>query len=276
MRYALPNNAPRARQVAGLILPRESCRSIVGAKSLRAFGMSTHHNGSGSSLLIGMVLFPELNQLDLAGPYEVLSRLPGSRVILLAATPEPVRSEWGLTITPDATFDRSGELDLVCVPGGWGVNDQLENPTLLEFLRDQRDHARYITAVCSGSLLLGAAGLLRGYRATTHWMSLELLGLLGAEPVQQRVVVDRNRITGAGVTAGIDFGLTIAGQLFGDSVAQEIQLAIEYHPSAPYQSGHPSVAPAEVMVACLRKSTPSMEERRRAVERVASRLASRS
>lgn len=221
---------------------------------------------------VGMVLFPRFNQLDLAGPYEVFSRFPGSRIKLIAATLDPVRTEWGLTITPDATFDDADSIDLLCVPGGWGVNEQLENAAFLEYVRERADQASYITSVCSGALLLGAAGLLSGYRATTHWMSLELLALFGAEPVQQRVVVDRNRITGGGVTAGIDFGLTIAGELFGDSVAQEIQLAIEYLPSPPYQSGHPTTAPDGVTQEVLRGSAQSMEVRRRAVQRAAARL----
>jgi cyclohexyl-isocyanide hydratase len=236
--------------------------------------MNTHDAGPQPALSVGMVLFPQFNQLDLAGPYEVFSRFPGARIKLLAATVEPVRTEWGMTITPDSTFDDSDSIDLLYVPGGWGVNEQLENPALLEFLRDRADQAGYITSVCSGSLLLGAAGLLRGYRATTHWMSLELLALLGAEPMQQRVVVDRNRITGGGVTAGIDFGLTIAGQLYGDSVAQEIQLAIEYLPSPPYESGHPTSAPDDVTKRFLQRSAPSMEARRLAVQRAASRLTS--
>jgi cyclohexyl-isocyanide hydratase len=234
--------------------------------------MNTYDAGSQSVLAVGMVLFPQFNQLDLAGPYEVFARFPGSRIKLLAATADPVRTEWGLTITPNATFHDSGPVDLLCVPGGWGVNEQLENPVLLEFLRDRAAHAGYITSVCSGSLLLGAAGLLRGYRATTHWMSLELLALLGAEPVQQRVVIDRNRITGGGVTAGIDFGLTIAGQLFGDSVAQEIQLAIEYVPRPPYQSGHPTTARDDLTKQVLQRSAASMNARRLAVQRAASRL----
>jgi cyclohexyl-isocyanide hydratase len=236
--------------------------------------MSTRDAAPQSALSVGMVLFPQFNQLDLAGPYEVFSRFPGSRIKLLAATAEPVRTEWGLTITPDSTFDDSEPLDLLCVPGGWGVTEQLENPALLGFLRDRADRAGYVTSVCSGSLLLGAAGLLRGYRATTHWMSLDLLALLGAEPVQQRVVVDRNRVTGGGVTAGIDFGLTIAGQLFGDSLAEEIQLAIEYLPSPPYQSGHPTTARDDVTKQFLQRSASSMEARRLAVQRAASRLTS--
>lgn len=175
--------------------------------------------------VVGLVLFPGLNQLDLTGPYEVFSRMPGARVQLLAATMSPVRSEWGLALTPDQTFAHAGALDILCVPGGWGVNEQLENAAFLSFLREQGANARYVTSVCSGALLLGAAGLLEGYRATTHWMSLDLLQYFGAHPVDERVVVDRNRITGGGVTAGIDFGLVVAGELYGQSVSEEIQLA---------------------------------------------------
>lgn len=228
------------------------------------------HERALPSLVVGMVLFPGLTQLDLTGPYEVFSRMPGAIVKLLAADSSPVKSEWGLTITPDTTFADAGTLDILCVPGGWGVNAQLENATLLAFLREQGAQARYVTSVCSGSLLLGAAGLLRGYRATTHWMSLDLLALLGAEPLEERVVIDRNRITGGGVTAGIDFGLVVAEELFGPSVSQEIQLAIEYQPSPPHRSGLPATASASVREAVLRRAAPALEERRRIVERVAS------
>lgn len=220
-------------------------------------------------IVVGMVLFPRLNQLDLTGPYEVFSRMPGARVLLLAASMEPVKSEWGLTITPDAAFADAGQVDILCVPGGWGVNEQLENESFLTFLREQSTRARYITSVCSGALLLGAAGLLRGYRATTHWMSLDLLALLGAEPVVERVVVDGNRVTGGGVTAGIDFGLVVVRELAGASAAQVIQLAIEYQPSPPFESGLPTTAPAAVREAVLRAAAQSLDERRRIVERVA-------
>jgi len=219
-----------------------------------------------------MVLFPRLNQLDLTGPYEVFSRMPGARVRLIAATMEPVKSEWGLTIAPDVAFAEAGQVDILCVPGGWGVNEQLENEPFLAFLREQATRARYVTSVCSGALLLGAAGLLNGYRATTHWMSFDLLALLGAEPVVQRVVVDRNRVTGGGVTAGIDFRLVVVRELVGASAAQEIQLAIEYQPSPPYESGLPSTARAEVREAVLQAAAQSLEERRRIVERVAQSL----
>ncbi|MEO8619656.1 MAG: DJ-1/PfpI family protein [bacterium] len=226
-------------------------------------------------ITVGMVLFPRLNQLDLTGPYEVFSRMPGAKVRLLAATMEPVRSEWGLTIAPDAAFADAGQVDILCVPGGWGVNEQMENEALLAFLRDQSIRAGYITSVCSGALLLGAAGLLNGYRATTHWMSLDLLALLGAEPVEDRVVVDRNRVTGGGVTAGIDFGLVVVRELAGASAAQEIQLAIEYQPSPPFESGLPSTAPATVRDAVLLAAAQSLDERRRIVERVSGRVVPR-
>jgi cyclohexyl-isocyanide hydratase len=222
--------------------------------------------------VVAMVLFPGLNQLDLTGPYEVFSRMPGARVSLVSATMEPVKSEWGLTIAPDVAFADARQADILCVPGGWGVNEQLENEPFLTFLREQSRRARYVTSVCSGALLLGAAGLLNGYRATTHWMSLDLLALLGAEPVEERVVVDRNRVTGGGVTAGIDFGLVVVRELVGPSAAQEIQLAIEYQPSPPYESGLPSTAPAAVREAVLQAAEGSLDERRRIVERVAARL----
>jgi cyclohexyl-isocyanide hydratase len=219
-----------------------------------------------------MVLFDGVTQLDLTGPYEVLARMPDTRVHLVAVSREPVRSEWGLTLVPDATFDDAPPIDVLCVPGGWKVNAQLADDAMLAFLRARGERARYVTSVCSGALLLGAAGLLRGYRATTHWLSLDLLPLLGAEAVEARVVRDRNRITGAGVTAGIDFGLTLAAELFGASVAQAIQLAIEYDPAPPFESGSPRGAPPEIHAAIARASQRSLSERRTLVERAALRL----
>jgi len=219
-----------------------------------------------------MVLFPGLTQLDLTGAYEVLARMPDTRVHLVASTLDPVRSEWGLTILPDTTFADAPPLDMLCVPGGWGVDRHLDDSELLHFLRSRSEHARYITSVCSGALLLGAAGLLRGYRATTHWMSLDLLSLLGAEPVRQRVVRDGNRVTGAGVTAGIDFGLAVAAELFGPAIAQRIQLAIEYAPAPPFESGDPDTAPDGIRRELRRDSHDTLERRRSLVEAAARRL----
>ena len=221
---------------------------------------------------VGMVLFDGLAQLDLTGPYEVLARMPDTRVHLVAASREPVRSEWGLAIVPDATFDDAPPIDVLCVPGGWGVNARLTDDALLAFLRARGERARYVTSVCSGALLLGAAGLLRGYRATTHWLSLDLLPRFGAEAVDARVVHDRNRITGAGVTAGLDFALALAAELRGVTVAQSIQLAIEYDPSPPFDSGSPRTAAPDVRAAVARASRHALAERRALVEHAARRL----
>jgi cyclohexyl-isocyanide hydratase len=223
-------------------------------------------------LSVGMVLFPGLTQLDLTGAYEVLARMPDTRVHLVASTRDPVRSEWGLTISPDATFADAPTLDVLCVPGGWGVNECLDDEELIGFLRARGERARYVTSVCSGALLLGAAGLLRGYRATTHWLSLDLLPLLGAEAVEQRVVRDRNRFTGAGVTAGIDFGLALAAELFGPAAAQRIQLAIEYAPVPPFDSGSPDTAPDDIRDALRRDSHDALQRRRALVEAAARRF----
>jgi cyclohexyl-isocyanide hydratase len=225
----------------------------------------------GSSLSVGMLLFEGMTQLDLTGAYEVLARMPRTRVLLLASSLKPVRSEWGLTITPDIAFGEVPPLDVICVPGGWGVNALLTDALVLDFLRMQGEGARYVTSVCSGALLLGAAGLLRGYRATTHWMSLDLLHLFGATPVAERVVRDRNRITGAGVTAGIDFGLVLAAELCGASVAQGIQLAIEYHPSPPFDSGSPRTAQQDVRQAVSRAGESSLAQRRAIIEGIVRR-----
>ena len=224
---------------------------------------------TGAQLSIGMVLFDGVTQLDLTGPYEVLARMPNTRVHLVAERAPPVRTEWGLTITPDVSFDDAPPLDLICVPGGWGIDAQLKNERLLEFLRTRGNSARYVTSVCSGALLLGAAGLLRGYRATTHWLSLDLLRLFGAEPVDERVVRDRNRITGGGVTAGIDFALVVAAELFGVPTAQAIQLAIEYRPAPPFDSGSPHTASREVREAVSAASAAHRARRRALVEGIA-------
>ncbi|MEO5816885.1 MAG: DJ-1/PfpI family protein [Gemmatimonadaceae bacterium] len=223
-------------------------------------------------LTVGMLLFPGMTQLDLTGPYEVFCRMPNTTVSLLSATTDPVRTEWGLTITPDCTFADTDAQDILCVPGGWGVNEQLANEETLAFLRAHEGRARYLTAVCSGSLILGAAGLLKGYRATTHWMSHHMLHVFGADPVEQRVVVDRDRITGGGVTAGIDFGLVVAAKLFGQTTAEEIQLAIEYQPAPPFHSGLPGTASAAVRDAVLQRAQGSLEVREDAVRKAAARL----
>lgn len=214
---------------------------------------------------VGMMLFPRLTQLDLTGPYEVLSRMPDSTVLLIAETLDPVAAAQGLRILPDLTFAESPALDLIFVPGGPGINAMLTHAPFLTFLREQGQQAAYVTSVCTGSLLLAAAGLLNGYRATTHWLSLDLLALFeNVTAVNERVVIDRNRITGAGVTSGIDFGLVLAAQLHGPEIAQRIQLSIEYNPAPPFTGGSPDTA-APNITAAIRAVTQANQQTRRAI-----------
>jgi cyclohexyl-isocyanide hydratase len=224
---------------------------------------------------IGMIVFPGLTQLDLTGPYEVLARLPDTAVSLIGETRTPVRSDTGLRLMPDATFDDAPPLELLFVPGGPGIGDAIENDQLLGFLRERALHAAYLTSVCTGSLVLGAAGLLRGYRATTHWLSMSLLAPLGAIPVEERVVVDRNRITGGGVTAGIDFALRLAAELRGEAVARRIELLLEYDPAPPFASGSPRWAPSELVAAVTTERQAAQAARALIVARAARRLAER-
>lgn len=219
-----------------------------------------------------MVLFPNLTQLDLTGPYEVFARLPGTRVYLVAAVLTPVRSERGLTISPDTTFENVPALDIICVPGGPGVDTMMEDEAMLQFLQARAPVARYMTSVCTGALVLGAAGLLRGYRATTHWLSQDILALFGAEPVDERVVIDRNRITGGGVTAGIDFGLTVGAEVFGPAVAQEVQLMLEYCPVPPFSAGSPKSAHTGVVKDVMGARAGAQARRRAIAKRAATRL----
>ncbi|MBY0503788.1 MAG: DJ-1/PfpI family protein [Bryobacteraceae bacterium] len=223
-------------------------------------------------LQIGLLVFPGLTQLDLTGPYEVLSRLSNSRVHLSWKTVEPILSDRGLTLLPTGTFAQATQMDLLMVPGGPGVAALMEDLEVLAFLRRQAQGARFVASVCTGALVLGAAGLLRGYRATTHWASLEFLPALGAIACADRIVVDRNRITGGGVTAGIDFALQLAAELRGEAEARLIQLQMEYNPSPPFLSGHPDVAQVQTLQAALEANATVRATRRALVERVRGRL----
>jgi cyclohexyl-isocyanide hydratase len=219
-----------------------------------------------------MLLFPNLTQLDLTGPYEVLARLPGAETLLLWKTLDPVRSEHGLTILPMATLSSCPPLDLVFVPGGAGINPLLEDAEVLAFLRRAAAAARYVVSVCTGALVLGAAGLLRGHRAATHWMSRDLLRAFGAEPVADRIVVDGKIFTGGGVTAGIDVALTVAAEIAGRAAAEAIQLAIEYEPAPPFASGSPETADPAVLAGVLARAEPRQRDRAERVARAAAAL----
>jgi cyclohexyl-isocyanide hydratase len=227
---------------------------------------------SETRLRSGMLVFPNLTQLDLTGPYEVLARLPGAETRLLWKDLDPVRSEHGLAILPDTTFSDCPPLDLVLVPGGGGINPLLEDADVLAFLRRAAAEARYVVGICTGSLVLGAAGLLRGKRAGTHWMSRDLLAAFGAVPVPERVVIDGNIFTGGGVTAGIDVALAVAAEIAGRPTAEMIQLAIEYDPAPPFAAGSPQTADPAVVAHALELAAPRQHDRAERVARAAKRL----
>ncbi|MCE9524077.1 MAG: DJ-1/PfpI family protein [Alphaproteobacteria bacterium] len=201
---------------------------------------------------IGMLLYPDLTQLDLTGPAQVLSRAPGVQMHYVWKTIEPIPSDAGLSLMPNRTFKDCPQLDLICVPGGAGQTALMSDDETLAFLRTQGASAKYVTSVCSGSLLLGAAGLLTGYKSACHWMYREFLPAFGAIPVNARVVKDRNRISGGGVTAGIDFAFTVVAEIWGEETAKTIQLFLEYNPQPPFNSGSPETAGPE-MVAKVKK-----------------------
>jgi len=220
----------------------------------------------------GMLIFPRLTQLDMTGPYEVLARLPDTQVDLVAKTMDPVTTDRGMQIVPTVTYETCPPLDIVMVPGGPGQQDLMEDEAALSFLRKQAAGAKYVTSVCTGSLVLAAAGLLKGKRATCHWAAIEHLALLGAVPTKERVVVDGNVVTGAGVASGIDFALTLASILEGEAVAREIQLQIEYDPDPPFDGGSPKTARPETIAALSSRLSKLNEERRTVATRVGRKL----
>ena len=208
---------------------------------------------------VGFVIFPDLTQLDFTGPQQVLARLPDSAMHIVAKTLDPVPSDSGLSLMPTHTFADCPPLDLICVPGGYrGVIDAMADQDLIEFVQRQARTAKYVTSVCTGAFILGAAGLLKGRRATTHWGYAELLPLVGATHEKRRVVRDGNLITAGGVTSGIDFGLEVVADIAGEAVARSIQLSLEYDPNPPFASGHPDRATA----ATFAEVGPRYEERR--------------
>src|SRR5262245_48758496 len=223
---------------------------------------------------IGLLIFPRMTQLDMTGPYEVFARIPDAKVHLLWKSREPVVSDRGLAILPTTTLADCPRLDVICVPGGPGQIDLMEDREIIDFVRRQGESARYVTSVCTGALVLGAAGLLNGYRAATHWASMDNLEHFGAIPTNERVCVDRNRITGGGVTAGIDFGLLVASYLADRATAEKIQLYMEYSPAPPFAAGAPDTAPPEVLAAFHEMAKPMLTRRKEVTRRASAALKS--
>jgi cyclohexyl-isocyanide hydratase len=218
---------------------------------------------------IGFVIFPDLTQLDFTGPQLVLARLPGSAMHIVAKTTDPVPSDSGLSLMPTHTYANCPPLDLICVPGGLrGVIDAMADRDLIEFVQRQARTAKYVTSVCTGAFILGAAGLLKGRRVTTHWAFTELLPLFGATHEKRRVVRDANLITAGGVTSGIDFGLQVVADIAGETVARSIQLSIEYDPDPPFASGHPDRAAAETLAAVKPRYDKARADFRNGIERL--------
>ncbi len=221
-------------------------------------------------LNIVFVLFPNVTQLDFTGPLQVLSRLPGAKVHIAAASMAPVATDATLTLNPTTTFADCPPADVLVIPGGFGVDDAMNDAALIGFVKREGARAKYVTSVCTGAFVLGAAGLLRGRRATTHWAWHGALALVGATPVKARVVREGNLFTGGGVTAGIDFALTLAAEIAGEETARAIQLALEYDPAPPFDGGAPEKASAEALAAMERRYAPRREAFRDALTRALS------
>jgi cyclohexyl-isocyanide hydratase len=226
-------------------------------------------------LSVVFLVYPNVTQLDLTGPAQVLSRLGNATVDLVWKTTGPVPTDSGFALLPTKTLSQIASADILCVPGGFGCVDVMHDEDVLDWVRRIGESAQWVTSVCTGSLILGAAGLLRGYRATSHWAWRDYLTLFGAEPIAERVVFDRNRVTGGGVTAGIDFALALTAKIRGETFAKAVQLGLEYDPHPPFDAGSPEVAGDELINAVRERSNrmaPDREERvRAAAERVAQR-----
>lgn len=220
------------------------------------------------TLEVGFLTFPQVQQLDLTGPYEVLASLPGTRSHLIWKTVEPIKASTGLMLMPTTDFANCPPLDVFCVPGGVGINPLLEDEDVLAFVQEQAENVRYLTSVCTGALVLGAAGLLRGKKATTHWNAVDFLPRFGAIATEGRVVQDGNLFTAGGVTAGIDFGLAIVAELAGQAEAETIQLSLEYRPAPPFDAGGPDTASSEVLALAKERGFASRQAREAIMDRI--------
>ena len=218
---------------------------------------------------IALLTYPAMTALDLIGPHHILSMLPNARVHLVGKTLEPITSDLGLVITPSITFDDCPlQVEVLFAPGGTrGTLEAMEDESTLAFMRARGQQARWVTSVCTGSLILGAAGLLQGRRATSHWVARDLLARFGAVPVAQRVVRDEHILTGAGVTAGLDFALTLAAEIAGTAHAHKIQLVAEYDPEPPFDAGSPDRAGLETTQALREMLAPFLAAATQAADR---------
>lgn len=221
---------------------------------------------------VAFLLFPNVTQLDLTGPAQVLSRLGNVTLDLVWKDRDPVATDAGFAIVPTATFAEASSADILCIPGGMGVTEVIADDAAMAWVRAVGAEARWVTSVCTGSLILGAAGLLKGYRAATHWSWREYLAMFGAEMVPERVVVDRNRVTGGGVTAGIDFALTLMAEVRGAQFAKAVQLSLEYDPAPPFDAGSPEKAGPELVATYQRRVAQLAPDREARFRAAAARL----
>ena len=220
-------------------------------------------------ITVAFLLYPNVTQLDLTGPAQVLSRLGNQTVHLIAKSREPVPTDAGFALLPTATIHEVRSADVLCIPGGLGCMDVMEDEELLDWVREVAAEAQWVTSVCTGSLILGAAGLIKGYRAACHWAWRDKLALFGAEPVAERVVFDRNRVSGGGVTAGIDFGLALTAAIRGEAHARVVQLSLEYDPAPPFDAGGPERAGEKLVAFYHARMEQLMPGRVERLERIA-------
>jgi len=221
-----------------------------------------------SPISVAFLVFPNVTQLDLTGPAQVLSRLGNTTVNLVWKDKSPVPTDAGFPLLPTASFDEIDQVDILCVPGGLGTMEIMQDREVLAWLQKVAAKADWVTSVCTGSLVLGAAGLLNGYKSACHWASVDQLAFFGATPVRQRVVEDRNRFSGGGVTSGIDFALALAARIRGEDHAKFIQLAIEYDPHPPFDAGSPDKVSPEILkryYALIEKAVPDREAKVKAI-----------
>lgn len=225
-----------------------------------------------SPISVAFLVFPNVTQLDLTGPAQVLSRLGNTTLNLVWKDKKPVPTDAGFPLLPTATFDEVQKADIVCVPGGLGTLDIMQDQSVLSWLNTVAEKAQWVTSVCTGSLVLGAAGLLKGYRSGCHWASIDQLEYFGAIPVRERIVEDRNRFSGGGVTSGIDFALALTARIRGEDHAKFVQLSIEYDPNPPFDAGSPDKVPPHILDRYYKMIDAAVPDRAAKVKAIADSL----